>query len=72
MSQRRRTYNGTIRPADPGRTGEDNGNTRLLIERYVEQKEATKKGNRDRIKEIDAEIKGLLHEREEIEEWANA
>ena len=43
----------------------------LLIERYVEQKEVIEKGNRDRIKEIDAEIKGLLHEREEIEEWAN-
>ncbi len=44
----------------------------LLIERYVERKEEIEKGNRDRIKEIDAEIKGLLHEREEIEEWANA
>ena len=43
----------------------------LLIERYVEQKEVIEKGNRDRIKEIDAEIKGLLQEREEIEEWAN-
>jgi hypothetical protein len=43
----------------------------LLIERYVEQKEATEKGDRERVKEIDAEIKGLLHEREEIEEWAN-
>ena len=43
----------------------------MLIERYVEQKEVIEKGNRDRIKEIDAEIKGLLHEREEIEEWAN-
>jgi molybdenum-dependent DNA-binding transcriptional regulator ModE len=44
----------------------------LLIERYVERKEEIEKGNRDRIKEIDTEIKGLLQEREEIEEWANA
>ena len=43
----------------------------LLIERYVERKEEIEKGNRDRIKEIDTEIKDLLQEREEIEEWAN-
>lgn len=42
----------------------------LLIEKYVEQKEEIEKGNRNRIKEIDDDIKGLLHEREEIEEWA--
>jgi hypothetical protein len=43
----------------------------LLIERYVERKEAIGKGNSERIKEIDSEIKGFLHEREEIEEWEN-
>ena len=44
----------------------------LLIEIYVERKEDIEKGNRARIKEIDTEIKGLLQEREEIEESANA
>lgn len=42
----------------------------LLIERYVEKKEELEK-TLSRIKEINAEIKGLLHEREKIEEWAN-
>jgi hypothetical protein len=42
----------------------------LLIERYVEQKEALQEGEKTRAREIDVEIKELQREKEEIEEWA--
>ena len=42
----------------------------LLIDRYVEQKEALERGKRIRAKEIEAEIKELQQEKEKIEEWA--
>ena len=35
----------------------------LLIDRYVEQKEALDKGNRSRAMELEFEIKELLHEK---------
>ncbi len=35
----------------------------LLIDRYVEQKEALDKGNRCRAMELEFEIKELLHEK---------
>jgi hypothetical protein len=43
----------------------------LLIERYVEQKEALEEGKKARAREIDFEIKELRHEMETIKEWAN-
>ena len=43
----------------------------LLIERYVEQKEALEEGKKPRAREIDFEIKELRHEIETIKEWAN-
>jgi hypothetical protein len=43
----------------------------LLIERYVEQKEALEEGKKPRAREIDFEIKELQHEMETIKEWAN-
>jgi hypothetical protein len=41
-----------------------------LIERYVEQKEASDKGDQARAIEIQREINELHHEIEEIKEWA--
>lgn len=43
----------------------------LLIDRYVEQKEALKKGKKARAMEIESEIKELKREIEEVKEWAN-
>ncbi|HEX3524159.1 MAG TPA: hypothetical protein VHT52_18975 [Stellaceae bacterium] len=43
----------------------------LLIERYVEQKEALEGGDDARAKEITLEIKRLQREKEEIKEWAS-
>jgi hypothetical protein len=44
----------------------------LLIERYVEQKEALEGGQKIRAKEIEFEIKELRDEMEEVKGWANA
>jgi hypothetical protein len=44
----------------------------LLIDRYVEQKEALEEGQRCRAMEIEFEIKELLHERKKIKRWAAA
>jgi hypothetical protein len=43
----------------------------LLIDRYVEQKEALEKGEKARSIEIELEIKELKREMEEVKEWAN-
>jgi hypothetical protein len=42
----------------------------LLIDRYVEQKEALEKGEKARAIEIGFEIKELKREIEEVKEWA--
>jgi hypothetical protein len=44
----------------------------LLIDRYVEQKEALGTGNRCRAIELQFEIKELLHEKEKIKQWVTA
>jgi len=44
----------------------------LLIERYVEQSEAIREGNRCRAIELEFEIKELLREKENIKQWAAA
>ena len=44
----------------------------LLIDRYVEQKEALKEGKRCRAIELEFEIKELLHEKGKIKRWAAA
>jgi DNA-directed RNA polymerase subunit E'/Rpb7 len=44
----------------------------LLIDRYVEQKEALEKGDHVRAKEIESEIKELRRAKEEIQGWATA
>lgn len=42
----------------------------LLIDRFVEYREVTAGGPEHRAKELEAEIDGLLDEKEEIEKWA--
>jgi hypothetical protein len=42
----------------------------LLIERFVEQREAMAEGQKERVKTVEAEIDSLLREKEEIEKWA--
>jgi hypothetical protein len=43
----------------------------LLIERFVEQREAMAEGQEEtRVKTVEAEIDSLLREKEEIEKWA--
>jgi hypothetical protein len=41
----------------------------LLIERYVEQKEALQDGNRCRAIELEFEIKELRREKDKIKRW---
>ena len=52
--------NGHLIPEDRARITEIQD---LLIERYVEQKEALVEGNRCRAVELEFEIKELLHEK---------
>ena len=42
----------------------------LLIERYVEQKEAIREGDRCRAIELEFEIKELRREQHKIRDWA--
>ena len=42
----------------------------LLIDRFVEHKEATAAGQEERVKIVEAEIDSLLAEKSEIEKWA--
>ena len=42
----------------------------LLIERFVEHREATTDGLEERVAALEAEIDSLLREKEEIEKWA--
>ena len=42
----------------------------LLIDRYVEQREALDEGNRCRVINLEFEIKELLHKKKRIKQWA--
>ena len=42
----------------------------LLIDRFVEHREATATGQEERVKTLEAEIDSLLWEKEEVEKWA--
>ena len=42
----------------------------LLIDRFVEHREAIAEGQEERVKTAEAEIDSLLREKEEIEKWA--
>jgi hypothetical protein len=42
----------------------------LLIDRFVEHREATAEGEEERVKRLEAEIDDLLREKKEVERWA--
>jgi hypothetical protein len=42
----------------------------LLIDRFVEYREATAEGEEERVKRLEAEIDDLLREKKEVEKWA--
>jgi hypothetical protein len=42
----------------------------LLIDRFVDHREATANGQEERVKTLEAEIDSLLREKEEVEKWA--
>jgi len=42
----------------------------MLIELFVEYREAVEEGRGERVKTMEAEIDRLLREKEEIEKWA--
>jgi hypothetical protein len=42
----------------------------LLIERFVERREAAAEGQEERVNTVEAEIDSLLREKKEIEVWA--
>jgi hypothetical protein len=42
----------------------------LLIDRFVEHREAAANGEEERVKALEAEIDSVLREKEEIEKWA--
>jgi hypothetical protein len=44
----------------------------LLIDRFVEQREATAEGQEERVKTVETEIDSLLREKKDIEKWAVA
>ena len=43
----------------------------LLIDRFVEHREATANGQEERVRTLEAEIDSLLREKEEVEKWAS-
>ena len=42
----------------------------MLIDRFVEHREAAANGQDERVKTLEIEIDSLLREKEEIEKWA--
>jgi hypothetical protein len=44
----------------------------LLIDRFVEHREAAANGQAERVRTLEAEIDSLLREKEEVEKWAAA
>jgi len=42
----------------------------LLIDRFVEHREAVADGQEERVRTLEAEIDDLLREKEEVEKWA--
>jgi hypothetical protein len=42
----------------------------LLIERFVERREAAAEGQEERVNTVEAEIDSLLREKNEIDKWA--
>ena len=42
----------------------------LLIDRFLEHREAVTEGQEERVRTVEAQIDSLLREKEEIEKWA--
>ena len=42
----------------------------LLIDRFLEHREAVAEGQEERVRTVEAQIDSLLREKEEIEKWA--
>ena len=42
----------------------------LLIDRFVEHREAVAEGQEERVRTVEAQIDSLLREKEETEKWA--
>ena len=66
-SKRMGQHRGILTPEERARITELQD---LLIERFVERREAVAEGQEERVKTVEAEIDSLLHEKEEIEKWA--
>ena len=62
-----RQHRGILTPEERARVMELQD---LLIERFVEQREAVAEGQEERVKTVEAQIDSLLREKEEIEKWA--
>jgi hypothetical protein len=60
-------HRGFLTPAERARITELQD---LLIDRFVEHREAVADGQEERVKSLDAEIDSLLREKKEIEKWA--
>jgi hypothetical protein len=60
-------YRGLLTPEERARITELQD---LLIDRFVEHREAMAEGEEERIRELEAEIDDLLREKEEVEKWA--
>ena len=58
---------GFLTPEERARITELQG---LLIDRFVEHREAAADGQEERVRTLDAEIDSLLREKKEIEKWA--
>jgi hypothetical protein len=60
-------YRGLLTPEERARITELQD---LLIDRFVEHREATAERQEERIRRLEAEIDDLLREKEEVERWA--
>jgi hypothetical protein len=60
-------YRGLLTPEERARIAELQD---VLIDRFVEHSDAIADGREARAKELQAEIDGLLREKEEVENWA--
>jgi len=66
-SKRMSQHRGLLTPEERARITELQA---LLIERFVEHREAVAEGQEERVKIVEAEIDSLLREKDEIEKWA--
>jgi hypothetical protein len=60
-------HRGFLTPEERARVAELQA---LLIDRFLEHREATADGQEERVKTLEAEIDHLLREKEEVEKWA--